>query len=63
MNPAQWVQRCPLMTYFMLAYGISWGGILVLLAFRKFDFAILQLQDKKFIFVLMLLGPSASSWA
>lgn len=49
MNPAQWVQRSPLLTYFMLANGISWGGILVLLAFRKFDFATLQLQDKKLI--------------
>lgn len=53
-------QRHPLIAYFALAYGISWGAILVVLAATGFDLANLRPLDTGLIFVLMLLGPSAS---
>jgi hypothetical protein len=46
----------------MLSYGISWGGILVVLAFTGFDLATLRPLDTGLIFVVMLLGPE-HGWA
>jgi uncharacterized protein len=53
-----WLQRHPLIAYFSLAYGISWGGIGVVLSATGFDLVNLRPLDTGLIFVLMLLGPS-----
>jgi len=57
-----WFRRHPLLGYIALAYGISWGGILVVLGATRFDLSVLRPQnpelDTGLIFVAMLLGPS-----
>jgi membrane protease YdiL (CAAX protease family) len=58
MKPAAWLRRHPLLAYFALAYGISWGGILMVLAATGFDLTDLRPIDTGVIFVSMLLGPS-----
>jgi hypothetical protein len=58
-----WFGRKPLLGYFALAYGISWGGILVILALTSFDLTQLRPLDTGLIFVLMLLGPSTAGIA
>jgi membrane protease YdiL (CAAX protease family) len=58
------VVRHPLVGYFVIAYGITWGGILIFLASRGFQLTSLQVQDASLMFVIiflaMLLGPSTS---
>ena len=56
-------ERSPLLGYCVLSYGISWGGILVVLAFTGFDLATLRPLDTGLIFVVMLLGPSTAGLA
>jgi uncharacterized protein len=51
----------PLLGYFLLAYGITWGGIVVLLASKGFDLTTPEPGEKAVIVALMLLGPSISS--
>ncbi len=46
--------------FFALAFGISWGGILVIMAARGFDLSPLQPAEGGPIFLMMLLGPSLS---
>lgn len=46
--------------YFALCFGISWGGILIVLATTGFKLTALQPLETGLIFALMLLGPSAS---
>lgn len=60
MTPASWLRRHPLLGYFALCFGISWGGILIVLAATGFKLAALQPLETGLIFALMLLGPSAS---
>jgi uncharacterized protein len=57
---SSWLRRQPLFGYFTLAFAISWGGILVILASRRFDLSPLQLFEGALIFLAMLLGPSVS---
>lgn len=57
---APWLDRHPLVAYFALAYDISWGGIVIVLGATGFDLANLRPLDTGIIFLLMLLGPSAS---
>lgn len=52
--------RYPLGSYFALAYGISWGGILIYLASMGFQFDHIQMEEGLILFFLMLLGPSIS---
>ena len=52
--------RHPLAWFFALAFGISWGGILVISAARGFDLSPLQPVEGGLIFLMMLLGPSLS---
>jgi membrane protease YdiL (CAAX protease family) len=49
-----------LLCYFALCFGISWGGILIVLAATGFKCAALQPLQTGLIFALMLLGPGAS---
>jgi hypothetical protein len=37
-----WLRRHPLLGYFALCFGISWGGILLILAATGFSLAALQ---------------------
>ena len=55
---ASWFRRHPLLSYFTLTFGISWGGILVILAARGFDLSPIQPLEAGLILVAMLLGPS-----
>src|ERR671922_1578685 len=65
MNIKTFIERRPLLGYFLIAYGITWGSILIFLASRGFQFTSLQVQDASIMFVIiflgMLLGPSTSS--
>jgi membrane protease YdiL (CAAX protease family) len=63
MTLVPWLRRHPLLGYFAAAYGISWGGILIVLAVTRFDLVQLRPMDTGVIFVLMLLGPSAAGLA
>jgi membrane protease YdiL (CAAX protease family) len=60
LTPASWLRRHPLFGYFALCFGISWGGILIVIAATGFRLATLQPLEMGLIFMLMLLGPSAS---
>ena len=60
MTPSSWLRRHPLPGYFALCFGISWGGILIVLAATGFKFTALRPLETGLIFALMLLGPSAS---
>jgi membrane protease YdiL (CAAX protease family) len=56
------IEHHPLLSYFGIAYGITWGAILFFLASKGFQFTALQVQDASLLFVIvfvaMLLGPS-----
>jgi CAAX protease family protein len=56
----QMIQRHPLVTYFGLAYGIAWGGILLLVGPKLAQGIPLQLSDGVLMFVPMCLGPSTA---
>jgi membrane protease YdiL (CAAX protease family) len=58
-----WFRRRPVCSYFVLAFGISWGGILVVLSATGFNLVELRPLDTGLIFVSMLLGPSTSGLA
>ena len=59
-----WLRRHPLIGYFALAYGISWGGILIVLGATGFDLVELRPLETGLIFLLLLLlGPSTSGLA
>ena len=58
MTHSPWLRRHPLLGYFALTYGISWGGILVVLGSTGFDLNVLRPLDTGLIFGCMLLGPS-----
>ena len=60
MTPTSWLHRHPVFVYFALCFGISWGGVLIVLAATGFRLATLQPLEMGLIFILMLLGPSAS---
>jgi CAAX protease family protein len=55
-----WLNRHPLSGYFALAFGISWSGILIILAARGFDLSPMQPLEAGLILLAMLLGPSLS---
>jgi membrane protease YdiL (CAAX protease family) len=55
-----WLGRHPLLSYLMLTFGVSWGGILIVLMATGFDLSTPQPTELGLIFVLMLLGPSVS---
>ena len=58
-----WLRRHPVCSFFVLAFGISWGGILLVLSATGFNRVELRPLDTGLIFVFMLLGPSTSGLA
>lgn len=58
MTLVSWLRRHPLLGYFALAYGISWGGILVVLGITGFNLVELSPVATGLIFMSMILGPS-----
>ena len=54
------IRRHPLLSYCVLTYGISWGGILLVLGATGFNLTVLRPLDTGLIFVAMLLGPSVA---
>ena len=61
MNVRTFLSRHPAVTYFVLAYGISWSGAFLLVAPRLFRGESLQKMDGLMMFPLMLLGPFIAS--
>lgn len=61
MNIKSIIQRHPLVSFFVLAYSITWSAILIFLTSKGFQLANLQIQDGLIIFVMMFLGPSTSA--
>ncbi len=57
------LQRHPLLVFYALAFGISWGPILIITARRGFDLSPLQGVEGGLMFLAMLLGPSVSGLA
>lgn len=55
---AQVWTRHPLTVFFALAFGISWGGIAIIMAGRGFDLSPLQAPEGALLFLVMLLGPA-----
>jgi uncharacterized protein len=55
------VRQHQLLSYFVLAYGITWSGISILLVSKGFDFTAIHPPETIFIFSMMFLGPSTSS--
>ena len=52
--------RHPLLLYFAMAFGISWGGIGCVVAATGFELAAPRPLETGLFFVAMLLGPSVS---
>lgn len=61
MTIRSYIQRHQIGAYFVLAYGITWGGILAMLAAKGFRLDSFQVADVMLIFLAMLLGPCVSS--
>lgn len=55
-----WLRAHPLLGYFLLTFGISWGAILVVAASRGFDLSPLETLEGSGLAIAMLLGPSLS---
>ena len=60
MTMAAWFKRHPLLGYFVLTFGISWGGILIILTASGFDLSPMLPLEAGLILLAMLLGPSLS---
>lgn len=60
MTLAPWLQRHPLLSYFALTFGISWGGILMAASATGFELSAPQPAELALIFAVMLLGPSVT---
>src|SRR4051812_9924328 len=59
-RPETAVGRGPLVAYFLLAYALTWGLILVFLASKGFRFSEIGATDALVLFPCMLVGPSLS---
>ena len=55
-----WLRCHPVGGYCALTYGVSWGGILIVVSATGLNLIELTSLDTGLIFVLMLLGPSTS---
>ena len=56
-----WLRRHSLLGYFAIAFGLSWGGIGIVVTATDFNLAAPQPLATGLFFVAMLLGPSVSS--
>src|ERR671923_450782 len=54
------IRRHPLPSYFVLTYGITWGGILAYLASLGFELSRIGATEALVIFGFMAAGPSTS---
>ena len=59
----KFIQRYPLAFYFVLAYGIAWGGALLIAALKGFRSSEIGITQIGFMFLFMLAGPSLASLA
>jgi uncharacterized protein len=50
----------PVLAFFLLAYGISWGGVLLLIASSGFNSTAFSAPKLSYISAFMLLGPGVS---
>ena len=62
-NISGFIKRHSLVTYFVLAYVIAWGGILAVVGMKGFRADKLQLPDIMLMFSAMLIGPSLAGIA
>lgn len=58
MNIKQVIQRHALLSFFALAYGITWGGLALFFASKGFRADTIQLADIGVMLLIMLAGPS-----
>jgi hypothetical protein len=56
----EWLHRHPLTGFLMLLFGISQGGIAIIMLASGFDLSPLQPVEGGLMFLMMLLGPSAN---
>ncbi len=54
------LRRYPLLSYLVLTFAISWGGILIVLIASGFDLSVPEPAELGLLFVLKLAGPSVS---
>lgn len=57
------IKRYSLTVYFIAAYIVAWGGILLVAEQRGFDPRTIELNDGVLMFFAMILGPSLGSLA
>lgn len=62
MTPSSFLQRHPLLSYCVLTFAISWGGILIVSIASGFDLSAPQPTELGLLFLLMLAGPSVSGF-
>lgn len=55
-----WLRGHPLLVYFAMAFGVSWGGIGCVVAATAFNLAAPRPLETGLFFMAMLLGPSVS---
>jgi membrane protease YdiL (CAAX protease family) len=63
MNFKSFLKSNSLWIYFILAYMIAWGGILLIAASKGFNPRAIQLPEGGLMFLCMILGPSLGSIA
>jgi membrane protease YdiL (CAAX protease family) len=59
-NISGFIKRHPVVTYFVLAYAIAWGIILMVAGSKGFQADRFELPDVMLMFLAMLIGPSLS---
>lgn len=57
------LRRHPLVSYFVLAYGITWGGIILVGGAARFQGLALPASQFPLVMLAMLLGPSTAGLA
>lgn len=61
MNLSSFIKRHPVVSYFVLAYAIAWGGILTVASAKGFRADKFEILDVMLMFLAMLVGPSLTS--
>ncbi len=60
---SNWLRRHPLLGYYALTFGISWGGILIIVAASGSEFSPMLPLEGGLILLAMVLGLSVSGLA